>query len=192
MFLWFSPSFSGWLDVPVLADVRIEERSSLIWTDSCLETVCGTWGYKAWSKSHQNNEELMRCFSTYLHSQALGNKAQDYWVVLLFSIYYSKQSWRDINTIILRRRIQKPFICAWKIWHLMTWNVLAWSRTYFITHHHPPSTAGLWEVLMHRSSQGPAGHWGFCAASSCLLKVCSFGLASVDSKKHNQLWLCTE
>lgn len=133
----FSSSFSGWFDVPDLADVRREERSRLICTDSCLRTVCGTWGYKAWSKSHQNNQELMRCFSTYLHSQALGNKAQHYWVVLLFSIYYSKQSWRDINTIILRRRIQEPFICAWKIWHLMTWNVLAWSRTYFITQHHP-------------------------------------------------------
>lgn len=82
--------------------------------------------------------EVFQYIPTLLHPQALWNKAQHYWVILLFSIYYSKQSWRDINTIILRRRIQKPFICAWKIWHLMTWNVLAWSRTYFRTHHHPP------------------------------------------------------
>lgn len=35
----------------------------------------------------------------------------------------------------------------------------------------PPSTADLWEVLMHGSLQGPAVHIGYCATSSCLLKV---------------------
>lgn len=107
----------------------------------------------------------------FLHSQALWNKAWHYWVILLFSIYYSKQSWRDINTIILRRRIQKPFICAWKIWHLMTWNVLAWSRTYFITHHHPPKHCRRVGSADARELRGTCSYSGYCATSSCLLEV---------------------